>query len=100
MTRILLAPFAASTVALCAEEDWTEDDADIEAACAAWRATPGEAIGVTPATASAVARGLIALANAEDAVAESGSTPSDERRHARHARDGLSTAARRVMSIF
>ena len=100
MIRLALPTWAASTVQIHAEEDWSDDDPDLEAVCAAWRAAPGsDHLAIAPGAEDAVRRGLIGLANAEDEDAERRDLPSEDRRIARWACTGLSGAAQRLTKL-
>ena len=97
---LTLSPFALSTVAMYAEEDWTTDAPDIEAVCRAYRAGGGRALRVEAADVATVARGLVDLANTEDEIAEDRrSFDPETRRHSRAARDGLSAAHGRLLAM-
>lgn len=98
--RLPLSPFALSTVAAYAEEDWSTDAPDLEAVCRAYRAGGGASLLVAPSDVDAVARGLVALANTEDDIAEDRRHFDPEtRRHSRAARDGLSAAHGRLLRL-
>lgn len=100
LLRVHLATWAASTVQIHAEEDWSDDAPDLEAVCAAWRNAPGsDHLAVAPDAVETVWRGLIDLANAEDTDAGRRDLPAEERRIARHASDGLSAAATRLLKL-
>lgn len=100
MIRLSLPTWAASTVQIYAEEDWSGDDPDLEAVCAAWRAAPGsDHLAIAPGAEGAVRRGLIGLANAEDENAGRRDLPGEDRRIARWACAGLSGAAQRLVKL-
>lgn len=99
--RLALSPFALSTVAMYAEEDWSGDAPDIEAVCRAYRAGGGASLLVEPDAVASVARGLVDLSNTEDEVCEGRDRSPDpeSRRFARAARDGLSAAQSRLLRM-
>ena len=88
--RVPVTGWAHSTLTAYAEEDWSADDPEIEAACAAYRAGKGRALVVTLENAERVCGGLVTLSNTEDEVAERRRDPAEQRRMARWASLGLS----------
>lgn len=99
MIRVRVRGATHSVLEPYAEEDWSDIDPGIEAACAAYRAGGKEQLAFDPASAAMVADGLLTLANGEDDIAENQRSHPEERAMARRARDGLTALRSRVFDI-
>jgi cation transport regulator ChaB len=93
--------YAETTIDAYAEEDWRDDESpEIYAVCSAWQ-RDRRRLAVTPDTAHKIAWGLIEMANTEDCAAEINKKKAPEcAAMSRAARDGLSTAARRIWTAY
>ena len=91
--------YAASTLEIYGEEDWTTDAPEIEAACAAFRRGNKRALVFDRAAADAVLDGLTTLSNTEDEQAVDRALRKhnpESARFARLASDGLSRVSVRL----
>lgn len=100
MIRLPVAGYADSTLTAYSEEDWTEDDPEIEAVCAAYRAGKRRALVFDAGQAEALWAGLVTLSNTEDEAATQERRDPERRRMCRAASVGLSGLAGKAFDVL
>lgn len=92
--RIRLPVCAASVIEVYSEEDWTDEDADLEALCALYREQRSSRLRVPTGQGPTIARALIQLSNLYGDMAEGLAPMEGSKAFCRAAERGLSTAAK------